>query len=398
MFMEQKIDIHNHTFTVEELKNTTSKTNYNLIKDFLKACELGQATISRSRKKRECGTRRLTKIYYIMKVIIKDIKKDLDKLNKKDVENYITLLTRKKLSDSTKADYKMILIKFLRWQLKENDKFHELTDWIGIDIKKKEVPYLSEEQVNSMLRKCNTIKQKILITFLFDSGARIEEFLNIRISDLIKVEDDKEDYYKVTLRGEWSKTAGRTIGLFWKSSTELIELWLEELEDLKNKDKNFNPQGVLFPSTYDGCRVLLYKIALRSLGRKINPHLLRHSSATYYADKMDRTNLCNRYGWAYSSNMPDIYINRTGVKEKKIADEFKAMKNKDLMKELDDIKEASKIEKLKSAQELENIKQSQEVMREELRLEIVDDIMTNLKKLYKFTPTEEYYKIINKHK
>lgn len=292
-----------------------------------------------------------------MKSIVKnDITKDLDKLDKKDIENYILKLNKKPLSDNTKADYKKILIKFLRWQLNENEKFHELTDWIGIDIKKKEIPYLSENEIELAIRKCNTIKQKFLITFLFDSGARIEEFLNIRLNDLIKVEDDNHEYYKVTLRGEWSKTAGRTIGLFWKNTTEIIDLWLEEMQELKIKDNKFNPNNQLFPSTYEGSRVLLHKIVKRSLNKRGNPHLLRHSSATYYADKIDRTNLCNRYGWSYSSNMPDVYINRTGVKEKKVADEFKTLKNKELLKQIEELKEANKIERENLLKEIEEAK------------------------------------------
>ena len=41
--------------------------------------------------------------------------------------------------------------------------------------------------------------------------------------------------------------------------------------------------------------------------------MLRQSSATYRAPEMSRYQLCAKYGWAFSSNMPDRYIERKGI-------------------------------------------------------------------------------------
>jgi len=41
--------------------------------------------------------------------------------------------------------------------------------------------------------------------------------------------------------------------------------------------------------------------------------MLRHSSATYWAAKLNRYQLCAKYGWAFSSDMPDRYIERKGI-------------------------------------------------------------------------------------
>lgn len=48
--------------------------------------------------------------------------------------------------------------------------------------------------------------------------------------------------------------------------------------------------------------------------------MLRHSSATYWAPKMNLCQLCAKYGWAFSSNMPDRYIERKGITFDKIAE------------------------------------------------------------------------------
>ncbi len=54
-------------------------------------------------------------------------------------------------------------------------------------------------------------------------------------------------------------------------------------------------------------------IGRKALGRNVYPHLFRHSAATYLSSKMNRQQLCIYFGWAFSSNMPDKYIQREGV-------------------------------------------------------------------------------------
>ncbi len=55
------------------------------------------------------------------------------------------------------------------------------------------------------------------------------------------------------------------------------------------------------------------KLAEKVLKKRVTPHMLRHSSATYWAPKMNLYQLCAKYGWAFSSDMPDRYIERKGI-------------------------------------------------------------------------------------
>ncbi len=57
------------------------------------------------------------------------------------------------------------------------------------------------------------------MALLFDSGARAEEFLNIRYEDIEIPE--KDNFVRLTLKEEYSKTKGRVISLYWKHSLEL---------------------------------------------------------------------------------------------------------------------------------------------------------------------------------
>ena len=142
---------------------------------------------------------------------------------------------------------------------------------------------------------------------LFDAGARAAEFHNIRYEDIYLPQDDR-GYVKIALKEEYSKTKGRTISLFWKNSKEAVEDYLKEREreGIKTKEAVYN-------SSYAASTSFLHRLGKKVLGRSIHYHLFRHSSATYYADKMNRQQLCIRYGWAFSSDMPDVYISRAGV-------------------------------------------------------------------------------------
>ncbi len=47
---------------------------------------------------------------------------------------------------------------------------------------------------------------------------------------------------------------------------------------------------------------------------------MRHSSATYWAPKMNRYQFCTKYGWSFKSDMPDRYIKRKGIIFDRIAE------------------------------------------------------------------------------
>lgn len=346
----EKINIHHsdekYAMALISLEKDISKRNFELISTFLEASAIGK-TARKNAHKKQVGLRARLKNIFLMKIVAKFFNKDLDKLTSADMEKLIKALNDNKIkkttgeaySEQTKSNLKITLIVFLRYTIKDHLKFTELTDWIETSFKKKEIPAMTEDEIKLLLSKCNTPQQRLLICFLFDSGARIEEFLNIRMSDIIEVKDTIP-YYKVTLREEFSKTNGRTIGLFWKPTTEAIRVYLD---DHINKNK-LNEQ--FFPSTYPGVKKVLWKIGRRALGRSVNPHLFRHSSATFYAGQgFDYFQLCKRYGWSIGSRMPQKYIDRSGIKEKEVAKKFTDTHVKDLSEKLEAIEKQRRIER-----------------------------------------------------
>ena len=355
----EKIDIHgaekSYETAFKKLEQDISKENYILIKNYLEASAIGRTARPNARKKMVSYRARLKNLY-LLKSIAKFFDKPLNKIDVKDMEKFILSLSENKFkkvnkenySEKTKSNMKVCFISFLRYTLKDENKLSELTDWIETICKEKEISALSEEEIRKLISNSPTLKHKTLVALLFASGCRIEEFLNIRLED-IELIKDKVPYYRITVRTEFSKTTGRTFGIFWQLANELL---LEYLTTLDKKDKT----KPLFPMTYDAVRVFLTRIGKRVLDKRVNPHLFRHSGATHDANKgMDYFQLCKKYGWAISSKMPQRYIDRSGINERKEVEKFKADTFERVKKDLENQKEKSLILE-KQMQEMKSLK------------------------------------------
>lgn len=177
-----------------------------------------------------------------------------------------------------------------------------------------------------MVERTGSIRDKALIIILFDSGARIEEFLNIRLDDVkVKKENiaelqayntelNEKDYYKIRIR--YSKTKPRTISI--PLCTKYLNDWIKE-----HPAKN-NPNAFLLDLSYPNVKKILTRKGGKILNKRLTPHILRHSSMTYYANIIkNRFQFCYRYGLAMSSNVVDRYIDRSGILEEETADAVK---------------------------------------------------------------------------
>jgi len=213
------------------------------------------------------------------------------------------------LGKSTKRDieYK-IMGKFFKWLGKPELIYY--TDDYREDT---EVPALTRQEVEKVISQCK-LRDKVIWAVLFDAGVRATELLNILWSDLKDDERKAKGHYKIRIR--ISKTKPRTVGLYLDFSTEVVDSWIDA-----NKDKVGTSQP-LIKLHYNHMRKIVERTAYAALKKKVWPHLLRHSSATYYCHRLNKFQLCYRYGWRMSSRMPDIYIDREGLQEQEAADKL----------------------------------------------------------------------------
>lgn len=324
------IDIHNvnqeFETSVERLKNDKIiiPKNREFILKFIEDARKGKTIKNKAKKK--IGVARCSKYISELKRLSEWFGKPFDKITVEDVERVIENLEEDKVktktaiarnySEKMKLDFKKDLKKFLKWLFGENEKYFAMTGWIDTYEKISEVPALTREEVEQMVNACK-IREKALLMVLFDSGARIGELLNVRIGDLTK--KDEENYYMIRIKH--SKTKPRTISV--PLCMQYLDSWL-----VIHPGKH-NPNAALFPMRYDAVRIFLTRIGKQVLKKTVYPHLLRHSSVTYYCHKLNQYQLCYRYGWSMSSKQPARYIDREGINEQQTAE---LVKNDDINK------------------------------------------------------------------
>ena len=267
---------------------------------------------------------RQAKYLDLLKVPLEFLHKPTTRLGGADIERFERDLTSDNIQShlkskpfalSTKTDIRKAFKIFLRWRVGEA-KALQLAGWLDTRDRARTPEYLNPQEVEALYKACSTAEQRYLVAVLFDSGARAEEFINIRSEDVL-LPSASENFVKLTLKQEYSKTLGRTISLYWRHSLEAVRDYVQE-----RVAAGVSPTDPLFAKNYDAMRMFLHRLGRRVLGKHVHPHLFRHSSATHYATKLNRQELCYRYGWRFSSDMPDIYISRAGMENKDLDVKF----------------------------------------------------------------------------
>lgn len=337
--MEEKKDIHRieqrYDTAIRSIEKDKGiiKENKEIILQFLRDCELGKTI--KGRQKKKIGKGRLLRASSILKSMSKEwFRIPINKVTQPEMERFISdldsgkILSRKgkPYTEETKVTIKKFIKKFYKWLLGDGIRYPDLVDWIDTSGKQAEIPALRKQEIEKLLERTGGVRDKALIIILFDSGARIEEFLNLRLDD-VKVKKEsvaelqpynaplsEKDYYKIRIR--FSKTKPRTISILL--CTKYLNDWIKE------HPQNNNPNAFLFDLTYPNVKKILMRKGKKVLNKNLSPHILRHSSMTYYANIIkNRYHFCYRYGLAMSSNVVDRYIDRSGILEEETADAVK---------------------------------------------------------------------------
>lgn len=381
----QKVSIHNRNIEarIKALDNwKISNEDKEDLLEFLKDLSLGK--VNRGRQITEA---RQLKYLDTLKPVFVYLKKPISKITLKDMENLDLDLSKniikrqdgKPYAEDTKKHLKKMFKIYLKWKFKDKIAyFVELTSWMDTRTAWIKTPeFLSEEEIIKLYKACKNARERFLITILFDSGARAEEFLNIRFEDIISPKDN--NFYKIALKEEYSKTLGRTIGLYWKYSTEAVKEFLEE-----RIKQGIKPQEPIYNGTYAAARAFLRRLGKKALNKRVHFHLFRHSSATFLASKLNRQELCYRYGWKFSSNMPDTYISRSGMMERQVEEKFNKTELEEVYRKLQQQEQHGKI----LNEKVETNEKQNRIIAEKIKL---------LLEVFRNSP-EETKSIIRKHK
>ncbi len=318
--MEEYRDVHNSDDILEGLMKQINNSNMSQrqkesIQRFINDLKIGKS--GKKVKSRRVGA-------YLQSLLRLNeyFKKDIDKLSDKETEKFYQDLQEDKIkrknnmpyAQASKDELTKALKRYLGWSWgKDSKKYSASVRWMKEDYKKSDKKAITLEQAKEVIDKKKftesyhknlKIRDKCLFIFLFDSGARIEEALNVKISDLKTIGKDKQEYFMVHLRGQKTEEADRTIAI--PLVTKYLNDWLKVHPTKEEND-------FLFPINYGNARKIIRVMTKDVLKFVLKPHELRHSSATHYIRNggFGAENIGGfyyRYGWKFGSKEALTYI------------------------------------------------------------------------------------------
>jgi len=303
----KQIDIHNfdhRLYLAEKLtekRNPISIRNSELIRQFEDYCF--SEGLSKGR---------VAKYVLTMKKIAEWLKKDFDEATREDIEKLVQKLERSDYSAWTKHDYKVALKRFYRWLKGTEDDYPTEVKWIKTTFKKKDAilpdQLLTEEEVQRLVYAADNPRDKAFIITVYESGSRIGEVGSMHIKDVVF----EERYTTLMLKG---KTGARRVIVV--ASTPYLNMWLQN-HPLKDNTEaplwvNLGTVNRYGEMSYPALAKILRVAAERAkLNKKVTPHKLRHSRATFLASKVTEAQMNQLFGWKQGSEMPSIYVHLSG--------------------------------------------------------------------------------------
>ncbi len=301
-----EFDIHNRRRNLERAiarvnSSKISATNKKLIMDFLDECTSNGLSIDRV-------------LFYLNRLykITQLLKKDFTKATKQDIKDLVRKIElNQDYSAWTKHDYKVSIKKFYQWLVGFEKEYPNRVRWIKTHVKKnrKKLRNLpTKEDVKKLIDGVQTVRDKALISVLYESGCRIGELLNVRLKDV-----EFDDYGVVMLvKG---KTGSRRIRLV--SSVSRLSLWIEHHPRKNDRDAplwvNTGTTNHKRAMRYTNVRKLLRDVEEKvGLKKPVNPHAFRKARATHLASKLTEAQMCEYFGWVQGSDMPSTYVHLSG--------------------------------------------------------------------------------------
>ena len=242
------------------------------------------------------------------------LNKDFDKVTKEDIAKVVTKL---QLNDGysawSKHSYKTMLRKFFKW-IKKTEDYPEEVKWLKSRISKHEQKLpgegelLTEEDIQKLISVADHPRDRALISMLWEAGCRIGELGSLRLNSL------QVDKYGVVITVV-GKTGSRKIRLV--SSTEALLTWLKIHPCRDNPNSplwvNIGNTNHNQPMEYRCITFVLKKYFQKAeIKKRCNPHLFRHSRATFLANHLTEFQMNQYFGWVQGSDMPSTYVHMSG--------------------------------------------------------------------------------------
>lgn len=247
-------------------------------------------------------------LFYLnrLKVISEMTKKNLADLTREDIEKLISKVEKSDYSEWTKFGFKTTLRNFYKKLNKGN--IPEKVAWIKAtprEAKIKRPVILTKEEILTLFRNAEGIREKAMVSFMYESGCRSpDELLNMKYQD-VEFND-----YGAMVRLVSGKTGERRILVVscvphlkdWIEShpTKKASSWLWVTEKGKNRGKRIS---------YHTLERMIRKWVNKSgIGKKVTPYTFRRTRYTHLSNKWPTPVLYKYMGQVQGSKAIKRYV------------------------------------------------------------------------------------------
>jgi integrase len=174
---------------------------------------------------------------------------------------------------------------------------------------------LSREDIQKLVNACNSIRDRALVMFLWDTGCRVDEALSLNTGAV------RFDKYGGMVKVS-GKTGDRELWLI--DCMPDLQAWINVHPGKGQPDSplfltytryGFGSHRLNVRTVQNLCKLLQKRAGVST---RVHPHAFRHARATDRArEGFTEMELRIMFGWSKSSNMPATYIHLSGADVKK---------------------------------------------------------------------------------
>jgi integrase/recombinase XerD len=260
--------LRSHT-PVRTMKAETPDSDYS----YRRLTELPKGYLEKLEQKRYSVSTIRTYCAYFKDFVFYFRGRPLEKITTEEINAYLHEPVKYRSISGSRQNQRINAIKFYDEKVKEEER-----RVYSIDCPRKThtLPsVLSKQEIQQIIKKCSNLKHRCILSLIYSAGLRRSELINLKITDIHSK--------RGLLRIEGAK--GK------KDRYSLLSALL--LGELRTYYKRYRPMTWLFEGPVAGTRYSPVSIAkildkagvLAGIGRRVTPHMLRHSFATHLPEQ-----------------------------------------------------------------------------------------------------------------